>query len=432
MANYDLPNLVPGFVPKTDDVIINIGAHIGVFVLTASASAPEGDIHAIEAASDNFNFLRVNVALNKASNVRAHKVAIAAKNGPVQLYFDIWNWGHSITKQLSTRMEEVEGVTLKDFLDQNKIQVSNLMYLNCEGAEFPILLNTPQETLRRFEFIAADCHPHLWKDNSVGELVSYLNFLRVPDHATYGRGWQPACCGYIGADQMGIGDNSFQFLLSAKKLGFEGTKICTLGRQFAEMKRPLFDEICETFGKGKADYPDRAILYADDFLGPAGFTVDSVDASDFEGASIIHDLNLPIPEALRGRYDLVWDGGTLEHVFDFPTALKNAMALLRVGGHLFLETPANNQCGHGFYQFSPELFFRVFTRANGFELVQLYIESAERLFHVVDPIDVHGRVELYIDGGNLESARKEDQRGPAQLNPTKRLCRWLEKERPYG
>jgi FkbM family methyltransferase len=175
MANYDLPNLVPGFIPNSSDVIINIGAHIGVFVLTASASAPQGEVHAIEAASDNFNFLRVNIALNKANNIRAHKIAIAAKNGPVKLYFDIWNWGHSITKQLSTRTEEVEGLTLKDFFDQSKIQRCDLMYLNCEGAEFPILLNTPLETLKKIEFIAADCHPHLWKDNTVGELVSYLD-----------------------------------------------------------------------------------------------------------------------------------------------------------------------------------------------------------------------------------------------------------------
>jgi hypothetical protein len=31
-------------------------------------------------------------------------------------------------------------------------------------------------------------------------------------------------------------------------------------------------------------------------------------------------------------------------------------------------TPANNQMGHGFYQFSPELFFRVFSQENGYLL----------------------------------------------------------------
>src|SRR5574341_140267 len=45
-------------------------------------------------------------------------------------------------------------------------------------------------------------------------------------------------------------------------------------------------------------------------------TVQAMDVSDHEGAQIIHDLNRPIPPSLRGRFDMVLDGGTLEHVFD--------------------------------------------------------------------------------------------------------------------
>jgi SAM-dependent methyltransferase len=200
---------------------------------------------------------------------------------------------------------------------------------------------------------------------------------------------------------MGFGNDSFRFLLSAQHLGFEGKQICTLGRQVGGMSRDIFDDLCEVYGNGIAQYPDKALCFADDLLSPAGFIVDSMDASAYEGASIIHDLNLPIPADLRGRYDLVWDGGTLEHVFNFPAALQNAMQMVRVGGHIFLDTPANNQCGHGFYQFSPELFFRVFTPANGFELLRLYIQSDDGIFHVVDPLEIHGRVELRNSEGTI-------------------------------
>jgi len=31
---------------------------------------------------------------------------------------------------------------------------------------------------------------------------------------------------------------------------------------------------------------------------------------------IIHDLNRPIPDTLSGTFDFIYDGGTLEHVFD--------------------------------------------------------------------------------------------------------------------
>jgi hypothetical protein len=45
--------------------------------------------------------------------------------------------------------------------------------------------------------------------------------------------------------------------------------------------------------------------------------------------------------------------------------------MVKTGGHLILLTPANNYFGHGFYQFSPELFYRVLSRENGFEVVRM-------------------------------------------------------------
>src|SRR5262249_47756113 len=95
--------------------------------------------------------------------------------------------------------------------------------------------------------------------------------------------------------------------------------------------------------------------WADELFHLLGATqLDALDASPYEGASVIHDLNTPLPPALAGRYDCVFDGGTLEHVFNVPQALKNAMELARVQGHVLVTTPANNALGHGFYQFSPE------------------------------------------------------------------------------
>lgn len=92
----------------------------------------------------------------------------------------------------------------------------------------------------------------------------------------------------------------------------------------------------------------RALGFAD---------VTALDASDFEGAEIVHDLNRPVPAELRGRYDLVFNGGTLEHVFDVAGALRNVSDLLRVGGRAIHIAPVSNQIDHGFYSFSPTLLY---------------------------------------------------------------------------
>src|SRR5690606_32428036 len=119
--------------------------------------------------------------------------------------------------------------------------------------------------------------------------------------------------------------------------------------------------------------------FADDFLREALDVrqLDVMDYSGYEGAAVIHDLNQPVPVTLHERYDAVIDGGALEHIFNFPVAVSNLMNMTKPGGRLFLFLPANNLCGHGFYQFSPELMFRVFTERNGFATERVILwESA--------------------------------------------------------
>lgn len=143
--------------------------------------------------------------------------------------------------------------------------------------------------------------------------------------------------------------------------------------------------------------------YMDDLFRAMGAaTVDAMDASDFEGASIIHDLNEPLPVSLRSRFDAVVDTGTLEHLFNVPTAFKNAMDALKIGGSFLAMLPANNWCGHGFYQFSAEFFFRTFSPDNGFEMRKLLIAPAYLggrwvdgpAFEVCDPRQMRDRVQV--------------------------------------
>jgi hypothetical protein len=82
----------------------------------------------------------------------------------------------------------------------------------------------------------------------------------------------------------------------------------------------------------------------------------------------------------------VWDGGTLEHIFNYPAALKNCMEMVKPGGHLILETPGNNYFGHGFYQFSPELFFSLLDKHNGFSETKIFIQGKfNRWYEVIPP-----------------------------------------------
>ena len=47
------------------------------------------------------------------------------------------------------------------------------------------------------------------------------------------------------------------------------------------------------------------------------------------------------------------------------------MALPKVGGDVYICTPANNLCGHGFYQFSPEFFIGSSARRTAIDRIGL-------------------------------------------------------------
>ena len=195
---------------------------------------------------------------------------------------------------------------------------------------------------------------------------------------------------------MGLFTGDFRFLLSAKRMGLRGISACTIGSQPLFFSEGVMDRIAKEcdqdltpLARGKSTY------FTDDVLRSLGFEhVDILDISGYEGANILQDLNVPIPPKLHERYDLIVDGGSLEHVFNFPMAIENIMRMAKVGGEIILISPSNNYCGHGFYQISPELFFRVFSPENGFEMLRIYMHCGGRYYHVTDPVSVKGRVEL--------------------------------------
>jgi len=201
---------------------------------------------------------------------------------------------------------------------------------------------------------------------------------------------------------MGVDIETARFLLARRREGVRFRRCVTLGRQHYFLSHGETRGLLKSFGLSAAEHPGLLAqdypAYADAFWHLLGAeTLHSIDASNFEGATHVHDLNRPVPDSWHGAYDVVCDCGTLEHVFDFPAAIRNCMEMVGCGGHFFTQTPANNYLGHGFYQFSPELFFRVLSPANGFcveRCIAVEYGLRRRWFEVTDPEVVRARVTL--------------------------------------
>jgi hypothetical protein len=114
---------------------------------------------------------------------------------------------------------------------------------------------------------------------------------------------------------------------------------------------------------------EKSFLSDEFFFKTLGFNqVKAVDVNSFEGAEILHDLNIePSPSDGHELFDFVFDGGTLEHIYHIPNAMKCIFSWLRVKGRVLHLSPSSNTVDHGFYSFSPTFFYDYYS-ANNFEI----------------------------------------------------------------
>ena len=165
---------------------------------------------------------------------------------------------------------------------------------------------------------------------------------------------------------MGIDNHALNFLKFARRKQALG-RVATIGRQEIHVPEDKLKSALNLKGNTKYGHYCEELLI-EHF---AATVVESFDNSDYEHATYIADMNKPL--AVQNRYDTVIDFGTLEHIYNIPQALRNVSELCSAGGQILHVLPANNFCGHGFWQVSPELFFTLYSEANGYQETEVFL-----------------------------------------------------------
>jgi hypothetical protein len=102
---------------------------------------------------------------------------------------------------------------------------------------------------------------------------------------------------------------------------------------------------------GKLDrVPETSSVFA-----TLGVQCDFIDIKATRGMEVLVDLNQPAPPELLGRYDVVYDGGTMEHCFNVGQVMRNIFAFAAPGGFIVHVNPINFY-NHGFFNFNPTFY----------------------------------------------------------------------------
>jgi hypothetical protein len=193
---------------------------------------------------------------------------------------------------------------------------------------------------------------------------------------------------------MGIGINELRALAFGKRLQLlQLDQTVTLGRQQLFFSQSDHDQLFKIPIVNRVKFPTHG--FAEPLLKSLDASVvESIDANDYEGASIVADFNRPLESQYHGKFTSFIDFGAIEHIFDSHQVILNINKILRTGGSVLISTLANGFVGHGFYQFSPEFFYSTFSAVNGFaETLVILIDSnrSENWHYVKNPIALQSR-----------------------------------------
>ena len=153
------------FEINDSDVVIDIGAHIGLFTLFASQFCKRGKIFCFEPIKENYELLVENINSNKIKNIIPFNLAVSKVSGSVKIFLNDDYSGHSMFLETNDFVI-VKSKSLFDIFSENNIQECNFLKLDCEGAEYEIINSLSSEFLNKIkkltiEYHLADTHPEL-------------------------------------------------------------------------------------------------------------------------------------------------------------------------------------------------------------------------------------------------------------------------------
>lgn len=186
---------------QREDVVIDVGAHVGKFCVPLFASFPYLRILAFEPDPYNISCLQKTLEINNIdlSRFKAQALAIygsaghvSFSRGGVSTRGSITDAGFAIDNRAAIQTS-VRAVTLDDVFKQHQIKKCKLLKMDCEGSEYEIFNNFSEHNLLKIDNLFIEVHPVLDKNPlSIKEFLVNKGFEVRGESHSYGC-WEFFC-----------------------------------------------------------------------------------------------------------------------------------------------------------------------------------------------------------------------------------------------
>jgi FkbM family methyltransferase len=146
--------------------VLDIGGHFGYFAMFAALnSAPGSRVVTVEPSAHNLGILRANLERSGLAQIEAVHGAVCEQSGTATMHVTqahncslFAEHARGITGDGALASESVPTYSLTDLLARMNLETVDVLKLDCEGAEYGIIYQSPQETLRRVRLIMMEFH----------------------------------------------------------------------------------------------------------------------------------------------------------------------------------------------------------------------------------------------------------------------------------
>jgi len=183
-----------GFEVNDNDIVFDIGANAGFFSLYTAYQNKNSKVFAFEPVDRLYKMILDSKSNNNLDNLYVNNLAISNTNGEIEFNLSESHDGcHSLYNRESTDKKiTVKTETLEYFCNSNNISKIDFLKLDCEGAEYEILLGLNLDFLKqKIKKISMEYHDDIVEEMTHEVLVKHLeknNFeVKVTDGFLYAK-----------------------------------------------------------------------------------------------------------------------------------------------------------------------------------------------------------------------------------------------------
>jgi FkbM family methyltransferase len=162
---YSIDELL-NHIPEVPTVV-DVGGNVGYFSFLIASKRKKAKVFAYEPMPDNIKIFQSNIARNKDLQERIklqQKAVTGTDQASVSLFFDDKDHNTVIASvypefsDANKKEIHMEAVSLSRIIEENELNTIDLLKMDCEGSEYPILYESPAGIWPLIHCLAIEVH----------------------------------------------------------------------------------------------------------------------------------------------------------------------------------------------------------------------------------------------------------------------------------